>query len=100
MAPSNKPPAAFSLTPKAAFGLQPEHVELHNNYAASETAQVSLNAALVSMALRLQAADPVARAHNWSKLEGAREFVGIWLNIGRQTVDPEPAPAWDQLKPV
>lgn len=99
MPPPNRQ-TPFDLTPKAQFqSASPEWAQLHNNYSASDAAQASLAAALAEMAWRQQAADPVQRAHNASKLEGAREFIKIWLNVGRPTV-PLPDTTIPALKPI
>lgn len=90
----------FELTPKAAF--QVAHkllLEQQNDYAGGGLAQASLSAALAEMALRQQATDPLQRAHNASKLEGAKEFIRIWLNIGRP-VGPQEAVEMPTLRPI
>lgn len=98
--PSKSPLASFDLTPKAQFqSASPEWAQLHNNYSASDAAQASLTSALAEMTWRQQAADPIQRAHNASKLEGAKEFIKIWLNVGRPTV-PLPDNTIPALKPL
>lgn len=97
--PINPSTAPFSFTPKATFLSDERNREAHNNYAGSYTAQTALTAAMAEMVNRQTAADPIMRAHAASKLEGAREFVAIWLNIGRPIHLPHEREI-QSLKPV
>lgn len=90
--------SATILSPKAVFLQSRDAAERLNNLASTPEVHESLAMALAEMACRMYASDPLARAHNASMLEGAREFTSIWLNLGHQLDPPLPKEQWAALK--
>lgn len=89
-----------SLSPKALFLQDRPRAERLNNLTATTDVQESITVAFAEMGTRMQARDTIMAAVNASKLEGAREFLTIWLNLGRQSEPVQTKPEWPALKPT
>lgn len=87
----------ISVDPKGTFIANGLGVT-HNSIAESPSIQTSLEIAFAQFCLNLRADNPVAKADAFSKIEGARQFIDLWLNLGRLPEPEKEDPR--QLKPL
>lgn len=94
---SNDALKPWDFQAKAWFKANKAFASRHNDFFESEAATLAIQVAFAEMAYKLAGRDAIERTHNASKLEGAKEFIRILMNLGRD--EPPPPKTEAELYP-